>query len=118
MGRAVLPRPAVYDGPPYEPETVTAKVGFVFECGPDGPDYQVCKHFLNRLNPQVEMDPVFMDNAGKLRAECGPPTAALLETCERVVIVWDLTPAATKTVSPQSERGNLGIVGQGGCATQ
>jgi len=39
------------------------KVGFIFECGRDGPDFKVCDHFLARLNPRVQMIPRFLDHA-------------------------------------------------------
>ena len=30
-------------------------VGFIFECGRDGPDYKVCRHLLGKLNGNIEM---------------------------------------------------------------
>lgn len=71
------------------------KVGFIFECGRGGPDFQVCSHFLGRLNPRIEMVPRFLDNKPQLVAGCGDVAAALLteEKCSRVVVTWDLEPA-------------------------
>jgi len=71
------------------------RVGFIFECGHDGPDYQVCRHFLERLNPELEMVPSFLDSKLRLREDCGPVAAALLavDRCSRVVVAWDLEPA-------------------------
>src|SRR6266496_5813725 len=71
------------------------KVGFIFECGRDGPDFKVCDHFLARLNPRVQMIPRFLDHAERLLNECGDVAAALLrvERCTRVVVTWDLEPA-------------------------
>ena len=71
------------------------KVGFIFECGSGGPDYQVCHYFLGRLNPGIDMIPRFLDNAERLLNECGDVAASLLsiEKCNRVVVAWDLEPA-------------------------
>ena len=71
------------------------KVGFIFECGRGGPDYEVCSHFLERLNPKIEMIPRFLDNKQGLVTGCGDVAAALLvaEKCNRVVVTWDLEPA-------------------------
>jgi len=70
------------------------RVGFIFECGRDGPDYKVCQHLLGRLNPNIEMVPRFLDNAERLLTECGEVAAALLsaDECSRVVVAWDLEP--------------------------
>ena len=71
------------------------KVGFIFECGRDGPDYKVCHHFLDRLNGDIEMVPRFLDNKPRLLDECGEVASALIEIekCTRVVVSWDLEPA-------------------------
>lgn len=69
-----------------------ARVGFVFECGRGGADAQVCIHFLGRLNPDIEPVSRFMDHKRRLVEECGSVAAELMQTCERVVIVWDLFP--------------------------
>ncbi len=70
------------------------KIGFIFECGRGGPDYQVCHHLLGRLNPAVEMVARFLDNKPKLLDGCGEVASALLaiDKCSRVVVVWDLEP--------------------------
>jgi hypothetical protein len=74
---------------------MTERVGFIFECGRDGPDYQVCNHFLGRLNQQITLVPRFLDNAERLLNECGDVAASLLqiEKCDRIVVAWDLEPA-------------------------
>jgi hypothetical protein len=71
------------------------KVGFIFECGRDGPDFKVCSHFLEQLNPKIEMVPRFLDNKRRLVTECGDVAEALLrvERCSRIVVTWDLEPA-------------------------
>jgi len=67
-------------------------MGFIFECGRDGPDYKVCRHLLSQLNGNIEMVPRFLDNKQRLLSECGTVTSALLTTCSRVVVIWDLMP--------------------------
>ena len=67
-------------------------VGFIFECGRDGPDYKVCRHLLGKLNVNIEMVARFLDDKRRLLPECGPVAAELLKTCSRVVIIWDLMP--------------------------
>ena len=69
------------------------KVGMIFECGPDGADFQVCRHLARELQPDLEIAHVTLDNKPKLVAECGAAAAKLLaEGCKRIVIVWDLHP--------------------------
>jgi hypothetical protein len=71
------------------------KVGFIFECGRGGPDYQVCAYFLGQLSPTIEIVPRFLDNKPRLLNECGSVASALFtaERCNRVVVTWDLEPA-------------------------
>ncbi len=70
------------------------KVGLVFECGPDGPDQQVCEYLARELSPGIEISSVTLDNKPNLVSECGEATVSLLdEGCERVIIIWDLYPA-------------------------
>lgn len=69
------------------------RVGMIFECGPDGADRNVCEHLARRLQPDIEIISVTLDNKPKLVTECGLAAAKLLrEGCQRVVIVWDLYP--------------------------
>jgi hypothetical protein len=68
------------------------KVGFIFECGRDGPDYQVARCLISRLNSNIEIVPQFLDNTERLLTECGVVAFELLKTCRRVVIMWDLIP--------------------------
>lgn len=70
------------------------KVGFVFECGPQGADQQVCEFLARQINPQIMPVSRTLDNKANLLKEAGKVAAALLsEGCERVLIVWDLRPA-------------------------
>jgi hypothetical protein len=71
------------------------KIGMIFECGPDGADLQVCHELGKRLNPQVSISSVPLDNKPKLIRECGKVAKQLLEVnrCDHVLIIWDLYPA-------------------------
>lgn len=69
------------------------KIGMIFECGPDGADRKVCENLARRLQPDVEIVSVTLDNKPKLLAECGLTAAKLIRAgCEKIVIVWDLYP--------------------------
>jgi len=68
-------------------------VGFIFECGPNGPDVAVCKRLVGMLDPDVMFIPRTLDNKKLLVEGCGPVADQLLrDGCERVLIVWDLHP--------------------------
>ena len=69
------------------------KIGFIFECGPEGPDVQVCRHLVYKLDPTIEFVPSTLDNKKKLVEDCGAVAKALLVECEKVIVVWDLYPA-------------------------
>ena len=69
------------------------KIGFIFECGPDGPDIQVCRQLVHRLDPEIQFVASTLDNKKKLVENCGPVAKVLLSECEKVIIVWDLYPA-------------------------
>ena len=66
-------------------------VGMIWECGPRGPDQQVCEHIVQSLAPRVRISPATLDNKPNLIADCGRVAKALLDDgCRKVVIVWDL----------------------------
>ena len=69
------------------------KIGFIFECGPEGPDVQVCHYLVQLLDPAIEFIPSTLDNKKKLVEDCGTVAKVLLDECEKVIIVWDLYPA-------------------------
>ena len=69
------------------------KIGFIFECGPEGPDVQVCRYLVQMLDPAIEFVPSTLDNKKKLVEDCGAVAKVLLDECEKVIIVWDLYPA-------------------------
>lgn len=69
-------------------------IGFIFECGPQGADKQVCEYFASQLRPGVKLISRTMDNKLKLLEGAASVAKRLLEEgCERVLIVWDLRPA-------------------------
>jgi hypothetical protein len=70
------------------------KVGFVFECGPQGADKQVCEFLALQIRPEILPVSRTLDNKPNLLKDAGKVAAALLaEGCERVLVVWDLRPA-------------------------
>lgn len=70
------------------------KIGFVFECGPQGADLQVCEYLAGQLLPGIKCVSRTMDNKLKLLDGAAEIAKELLaEGCERVLIVWDLRPA-------------------------
>ena len=69
------------------------RVAFIFGCGPDGPDVAVCRHLVTMLDPHIEFIPRTLDNKKLLVEDCGPVADQLLkDSCERVLIIWDLYP--------------------------
>jgi len=82
------------------------KVGFIFECGRDGPDFKVIQHFLGRLNPKIRMEARFLDNKRRLLEDCGAVAARLIrdDKCSRVVVTWDLVPAWGGTACRHDDR--------------
>lgn len=66
----------------------------IFECGPNGADKKIYEYLAKQLRPNIEISPFFLDNKPKLIGQCGEAAKALLEleSCERVLILWDLCP--------------------------
>jgi len=70
------------------------KIGFVFECGPQGADLQVCEYLAGQLRPGIQCVSRTMDDKLKLLAGAAEiANELLIDGCERVLIVWDLRPA-------------------------
>jgi hypothetical protein len=68
-------------------------VGMIFECGKDGPDFQVCKELARRLNEKIVVSPVTLGNKKTLIETCGKSARLLLDGgCDKVLIIWDLRP--------------------------
>ncbi len=69
-------------------------IGFIFECGPQGADKQVCEYLASQLRPGQEIISQTMDNKLKLLEGAAAVAKRLLaQGCDRVLIVWDLRPA-------------------------
>ena len=92
MGRAIWPRPALYNESVIEKDP-TMKIGIICECGPQGAEVQVFPEIVKKLSLKHILDIVPMDKKPKLVEGCGKAAKQLLESgCERVLIVWDLYP--------------------------
>lgn len=79
------------------------KIGLVLECQKNGPDQQVCEYLIEQLRPGTEVVSVTLTQKKNLIGRCGDAAALLLqETCQRVVIVWDLYPP-WRPENPKSE---------------
>ena len=70
------------------------KLGFVFECGPEGPDVKVCMHLMKMLDDKVETAFEALTNKAILKNDCGKAAKNLIniEKCDKVIVVWDLYP--------------------------
>ena len=69
-------------------------IGFIFECGPQGADKQVCEYLASQLQPGKKLISRTMDNKLKLLdGAAGVAKKLLTEGCKKVLIVWDLRPA-------------------------
>ncbi len=70
------------------------KVGFIFECGPQGADIQVCEYLAAQVLPGIIPVSRTLDNKDDLLKTAGGVAAALLQDgCECILIVWDLRPS-------------------------
>lgn len=70
------------------------KIGFVFECGPNGGDMKVFKHLTSMIAPDATFDYEALTVKTTLLNESGKAARRLLKDgCEKVFIVWDLYPA-------------------------
>lgn len=70
------------------------KIGFIFECGPQGADKQVCEFLAREIRPEITPVSRTLDNKPRLLQECGLVAANLLDDgCQRILIIWDLRPA-------------------------
>ena len=68
-------------------------IGFIFECGPEGPDIKVFRYLINLIDATIKFIPRSLGDKKKLIANCSLVSKNLLaEGCEKVFIVWDLYP--------------------------
>jgi len=71
-----------------------SRIGFIFECGPQGADKQVCEYLADQIRKGITPVSRTLDNKENLLSDAGKVAAELLaDGCERVLIVWDLRPA-------------------------
>lgn len=69
-------------------------IGFIFECGPQGADKQVCEYLAAHICPQNKFTSKTLDNKPNLLRDAGKVAAQMLkDKCVAVLIVWDLRPA-------------------------
>ena len=77
------------------------KVGMIFECADEGPDFKVCAHLAKRIRPDIMVVPDSLGNKRNMLVECGESAAALLKFgCEKVLIIWDLYPSFKRKEDP------------------
>ena len=70
------------------------KIGFIFECGPDGGDMKVFKCLTSKIAPDAEFDYEALSVKTALLKECGKAAKRLInDGCNMVFIIWDLYPA-------------------------
>lgn len=71
-----------------------SKIGFIFECGPQGADKQVCEYLAEQIRSGITSVSRTLDNKENLLRDAGKVAAALLaDGCEKVIIIWDLRPS-------------------------
>lgn len=69
-------------------------IGFVFECGPQGADKQVCEYLASQIKSGEGFVSRTLDNKLNLLEGAAPVVKQLLaQGCTRVLVVWDLRPA-------------------------
>ncbi|HQF54372.1 MAG TPA: hypothetical protein PK208_04570 [Fibrobacteria bacterium] len=92
------------------------KIGMLFECTKDGPDYKVCTNLAKRIWTEslhrsgLEIVSDFLDNKPKLVAGCGTKAAHFLKSgVEHVFIVWDLFPSWRRDEKPCRHQDRLDI---------
>lgn len=71
---------------------VCRRIGFIFECGPQGPDVAVCRRLVALLDCGVAFVPLALNDKPRLIEDCGKAARILLEDCEKAIVVWDLYP--------------------------
>ncbi len=77
------------------------KVGMIFECADEGPDFKVCAHLAKRIRPEITVVPDALGNKRNMLVECGESAAALLAGgCGKVLIIWDLFPSFKRNEDP------------------
>ena len=73
------------------------KIGMIFECTQVGADIKVCTYLAERLSSDIEVISVPLTNKPTMISQCGATVSVLLQSCQSVIIIWDLNPPWTKT---------------------
>jgi Domain of unknown function (DUF4276) len=99
------------------------KIGLILECGPNGPDQQVCEYLINWLRPNAKVVSRTLQNKKNLVSRCGETAALLLnDDCHHVVIVWDLYPpphdSRQNPCRFEDRKGILGSLKQAGVTSE
>ena len=69
-------------------------IGFIFECGPQGADKQVCEYLAKAIRPGLKWTSATLDNKENLLRDAGRVAAQMLKDgCDCVLIIWDLRPS-------------------------
>lgn len=77
------------------------KVGMIFECADEGPDFKVCTHLAKRIRPDITVVPDMLGNKRNMLSKSGESAEALLaDGCEKVLIIWDLYPSFKRDEAP------------------
>jgi len=70
------------------------KIGYIFECGPDGGDMKVFRELTSRISNGAEFHYEPLSVKSTLLKDCGKAAKRLKGLkCEKIFIVWDLYPA-------------------------
>jgi len=70
------------------------RIGYVFECGPDGGDMKVLRHLTSFIAPGAAFEYEALSVKTTLLRDSGKAAKRLLDSgCNKVFIVWDLYPA-------------------------
>ena len=76
------------------------EIGFIFECGREGPDKKVCEHLVGMIDSDIKFISLGLDNKKNLISNCGKTAGILLKTCDKVIIIWDLYPSWERKKKP------------------
>lgn len=88
------------------------KIGLILECQPPrdrlnlSADDLICRHIINLIAPQTQVEPEFLLNQDNLVQRCGDSAKLLFDEkkCDCVIILWDLQPLWKKYPNPQAKR--------------
>ena len=58
------------------------KIGFIFECGPQGADKQICEYLAQQIRPDIKMNSRTLDNKANLLKDAGKVRQVLAQTTQ------------------------------------